>query len=200
VITAGPLQGQRIQVSRELIVGREHSDLEFDDPEVSRRHARLRPVETGLEIEDLGSSNGTRVDGTRIENVVTAGHGAVVGLGKTTFTVELMSAVGDERGAPSKVTAPPSLQRTATDAPYGVMAPGQRSRMTERRPGPPPAGRRGPAAPEDGGIPREFGAFRAPTQPRRAPVATRLWAPMMLTYVSIGGTAAALILYFATRQ
>lgn len=42
-------------------------DLRFDDPMVSRRHARVR-LERGLWlIEDLGSRNGTRVDGSLIE-------------------------------------------------------------------------------------------------------------------------------------
>jgi len=53
---------------RGFVIGRDPGcDLRFDDPMVSRRHARVR-LERGLWlIEDLGSRNGTRVDGSLIE-------------------------------------------------------------------------------------------------------------------------------------
>jgi two-component system, NtrC family, response regulator AtoC len=48
------------------VVGRSrHAQLELRDPSLSRRHALLH-FEDGLEIEDLGSTNGTRVQGQRL--------------------------------------------------------------------------------------------------------------------------------------
>src|SRR5687768_5197068 len=44
------------------IIGRGHeADVQISDPSISRRHARLHITENGVHIEDLGSSNGTRV-------------------------------------------------------------------------------------------------------------------------------------------
>ena len=87
VITSGQLEGRRIEVSEELVVGRENVDVVIDDAELSRRHFAIRPVAGGLEVEDLGSRNGTRVDGTRIDGPTRVRHGAVLTVGMTTFAV-----------------------------------------------------------------------------------------------------------------
>ncbi|GAB3750497.1 hypothetical protein GCM10028795_17060 [Lysobacter olei] len=42
------------------------SDLFLDEGGISRQHARLRPLDCGLEVEDLGSTNGTFINGHRI--------------------------------------------------------------------------------------------------------------------------------------
>ena len=50
-----------------LTVGRgPDCNLRFDSPGLSRTHARLIPTDTGVQIEDLGSSNGTFLNGKRI--------------------------------------------------------------------------------------------------------------------------------------
>src|SRR5262245_25109717 len=43
-----------------------HSDVVIDDPTVSRHHARIELRAGELVIHDLGSTNGTKVDGVRI--------------------------------------------------------------------------------------------------------------------------------------
>src|SRR3712207_4581986 len=91
VIISGPLEGERIEVGEELTIGREQADLALEDAEISRRHARVRAVPGGLEIEDLGSRNGTRVDGRRIDAPTQLGDGATVKLGQTTLRVEVPS-------------------------------------------------------------------------------------------------------------
>ncbi|MGH7514499.1 MAG: adenylate/guanylate cyclase domain-containing protein [Gemmatimonadales bacterium] len=56
---------------RTLIVGRGlTSDIAIYDPTISRRHAELTVDADGVEVKDLGSSNGTCINGAR----VTAGH------------------------------------------------------------------------------------------------------------------------------
>ena len=42
-----------------------------------------------------------------------------------------------------------------------------------------------------------FGRYQASSSQRRRKAATRLWVPQVLTYASVIGTAAALIIYFA---
>ena len=51
-----------------FLVGRDVScDLTIDAPRISRQHAVLHILRDGVELEDLGSSNGTWFQGVRIE-------------------------------------------------------------------------------------------------------------------------------------
>ncbi len=66
----GPGTGGRVLPldDREVVLGRDPAcDLVCDDREVSRRHAAFRPGPSGWEVHDLGSSNGVRVQGHRME-------------------------------------------------------------------------------------------------------------------------------------
>jgi hypothetical protein len=85
--TAGPLAGRRVEVAADLVLGRQ-ADLVIDDPQVSRRHAALRPAGGRLEVEDLGSLNGTWVNGVRVHGTVRLAPGDRVRLGDTAFEVE----------------------------------------------------------------------------------------------------------------
>ncbi len=67
--------GEKVNVSFDegtsLIVGRDPgADIVLDTPNVSRLHARLERVEEGIRVEDLGSTNGTWVNGERIKGAV----------------------------------------------------------------------------------------------------------------------------------
>lgn len=58
------------RLGRRILVGRAASaDVRIDDPRVSRLHARIEMRDDGVYVEDLGSRNGTFVDG---EPVVTS--------------------------------------------------------------------------------------------------------------------------------
>jgi EmrB/QacA subfamily drug resistance transporter len=83
VVVEGPLTGQRVTADRELSLGREGTDLLLDDPEVSRRHARIRLVDAGVELADLGSVNGTYLNGQRIHEAVVLADGDTFSLGRT---------------------------------------------------------------------------------------------------------------------
>lgn len=56
----------------ENFVGRENTDVLLDDPQVSRRHARLLLGEGSLLVEDLNSTNGTHVAGRRLDSGASA--------------------------------------------------------------------------------------------------------------------------------
>lgn len=62
------------------------NDLVVDDLLVSRKHAVLRHREAGLEIQDLGSRNGTYVNGQRVTKAE-VGEGDVVAIGHHQFRV-----------------------------------------------------------------------------------------------------------------
>ena len=68
VMQKGPNPGKIFELAQEEItIGRDISNrLVINDPEVSRRHARLTLQVGGYVIEDLGSTNGTFVDGQRL--------------------------------------------------------------------------------------------------------------------------------------
>jgi pSer/pThr/pTyr-binding forkhead associated (FHA) protein len=55
------------RLGRRILVGRAPSaDVRIDDPRVSRLHARIEMREDGVYVEDLGSRNGTLVDGALV--------------------------------------------------------------------------------------------------------------------------------------
>jgi pSer/pThr/pTyr-binding forkhead associated (FHA) protein len=73
----------------ELLVGRNsESFLRIDDPAVSRDHARLK-VGDSVTLEDLGSTNGTLINGKRIDGVVQIADGDELTIGSRTFSLRL---------------------------------------------------------------------------------------------------------------
>jgi len=66
VVTINGKFAQELDVDRDLVVGRSPgSDVRIPHDDVSSRHAVLRPSGVGVAIRDLGSTNGTFLDGTR---------------------------------------------------------------------------------------------------------------------------------------
>ncbi len=65
---AGPLNGQRWSIEREIIIGRENDcDIIIPDRQVSRYHARITPTNNGVVLEDLASKNGTYRNGEKTD-------------------------------------------------------------------------------------------------------------------------------------
>jgi len=82
VLDTGPRAGQVILLAQEwLTLGRaSDNDIVLQDLEVSRHHARLRRSERGWVLEDLGSTNGTYVNGSRLAAPHLLRHGDVIDL------------------------------------------------------------------------------------------------------------------------
>lgn len=73
----------------EIIIGRgPECYLRVDEPMVSRRHARLRVTPTSVILEDLGSRNGSRVNGINASGTVELKTGDILGVGTQQFTLE----------------------------------------------------------------------------------------------------------------
>jgi class 3 adenylate cyclase len=66
-------------------VGRDCRGVLLTDPQISRRHLALFAVDGSVRVTDLGSTNGTRVDGVPIEGAHVLVAGEVVQLGATTI-------------------------------------------------------------------------------------------------------------------
>ena len=87
---------------RTLVVGRGlASDIAIYDPTISRRHAELTVGADGVEVKDLGSSNGTCINGAR----VTAGHVAL----EDTVTFGKVALRLTVRGSSAQVIQRPAI-------------------------------------------------------------------------------------------
>jgi pSer/pThr/pTyr-binding forkhead associated (FHA) protein len=85
VVRAGPGQGKIFELLQdEITIGRDIGNLVvINDPEVSRKHSRLKAQPGGgYTIEDLGSTNGTFVDGQRLMGPHALRNGEIIMLGE----------------------------------------------------------------------------------------------------------------------
>src|SRR4051794_7318968 len=100
-ITSGADAGKTVQVQgNEFTIGREAgADLVLADGKASRRHAALRVLPDGrATLYDLGSSNGTFVNGQRVQSVLLAG-GEQIQIGDTVLVPSGGAAAGAPAGA-----------------------------------------------------------------------------------------------------
>jgi pSer/pThr/pTyr-binding forkhead associated (FHA) protein len=82
VVSKGPDAGERFVLAGQIVtIGRDPaSDIFLNDITVSRRHARIDRTETGFDLSDVGSLNGTYVNGERIEtHPLTSGDEVQIG-------------------------------------------------------------------------------------------------------------------------
>jgi predicted component of type VI protein secretion system len=171
VVTEGPSAGREIDLDQEVVLGREGVAFTIDDSELSRRHAAVRPVSGGYEVEDLGSLNGTYVNGKKIEGATRISGGDTLKLGQTVVRLEA------ERAAATVASAVPAAAAamTATPATNG------------------PAPDTAPTSP--------FGTYAAPIGTgRRRGIASRQLGPMLASWAAVGATALALVIYFSQHH
>jgi pSer/pThr/pTyr-binding forkhead associated (FHA) protein len=85
VVTAGSLAGTRLRLGAgPILIGRaEDSTLVLDDDYASTRHARIIQQGTGYAVEDLGSTNGTYLDRTRVSAPTPVPVGVPIRIGRT---------------------------------------------------------------------------------------------------------------------
>lgn len=89
-IAQGPQAGQTAELAAGVIMIGRGSDCQLilDDDYVSTRHARVVPAEQGPYVEDLGSTNGTYVNGQRITAPTSISMQDTVRIGKTVLKLE----------------------------------------------------------------------------------------------------------------
>ncbi len=90
VVIEGPLNGTIIPLGDvQITIGRApDSTLIIDDDYASSRHARIYPSEGSWVVEDLGSTNGTWIDRTRITSPTVLPVGAPLRVGRTTLQIQ----------------------------------------------------------------------------------------------------------------
>ena len=192
-VLSGARAGQHERFGKSVIAIGRHplSDLRFDieaDRDVSSRHAEIRVVTGRVLLRDAGSTNGTFVNGRRLEGEWELREGDVVSFGAEGPRVEFRIV---EEGEPLPA---PGARHSASDP---LSAPGA-------RPSAEPSGRAGaPRRPEAAAVAesRSASADSRPTRPRvttgeRIAVAVRehtralrrtLYALALLVVVGIGG-------------
>ncbi|MGB0678386.1 MAG: FHA domain-containing protein, partial [Polyangiales bacterium] len=84
-VLAGPMPGSilTLEAGQAMILGRgEEATARIDDQGLSRQHARIFPRRDAFYIEDLGSKNGTFVDGEAIHTPVVLHDGNRIQIGQ----------------------------------------------------------------------------------------------------------------------
>ena len=102
---SGQRAGSEVPVGQQIVVGRDPgaADVVLDgDAEISRRHAAFSPAGAGLTVRDLGSINGTLVNGEQIVGTVALRTGDRIEVGSTVIDVRLARPI---------VIAPPPRPR-----------------------------------------------------------------------------------------
>ena len=145
-VRRGPNANQVYEMTKNVMTaGRDvTNDIVVSDPEVSRHHTRLSRSGNTYAVEDLGSTNGTYVNGQRVSGGAHAlNNGDLVGVGETvTFVFEATGVAAQATLVGSGAQAPPP---PAPAAPVPAPAPAP----------PPPAPRyAAPMADESGARPQ----------------------------------------------
>ena len=110
VVKAGPNPGAAFDLTKEVtLLGRDvTNDIPLGDPEVSRQHARLTRTPGGYVLEDLGSTNGSFVNGERLVAPRVLASGDLLGMGENVTlsfegaspeTAETLMGAAEQHGA-----------------------------------------------------------------------------------------------------
>ena len=99
-VLQGPDKGRTYQASNEpAVIGRSGEPIQLSDQSASRRHAEIRPSNGSWVIADLGSSNGTYLNGQRIVGASPLKHGDQIRVGSTLLVFSGHEGVESVSGA-----------------------------------------------------------------------------------------------------
>lgn len=106
LVLQGPDKGRRFELPDALaLVGRESRQLPLTDNTVSRRHCELFPAEdNSWVLKDLGSANGTWINGQRIERTAILKLGDQIRVGRTILVFGVQPGVTRARGGDVRLT------------------------------------------------------------------------------------------------
>ena len=143
VVRRGPQPNQAYELTKDIItVGRDiTNDIVINDPESSRHHMRLTRGAGGYTLEDLGSTNGTFINGQRLTGAKPLNPGDMIGLGETvTLGFEVIPESASQQPSAASPYAPQPggmgkvVESQAPEAPYA-----QDARPVQPQPQQPPA-------------------------------------------------------------
>jgi predicted component of type VI protein secretion system len=152
IMSAGPTPSKAFPLEKnEIFIGRDlTNDIVINDAEISRRHARLVRQDEGYVVEDLGSTNGTFVNGQRLTGpyflrsgeTITLGEHVTLGYEASAFDPDatIATSTTTAQAAPPvrpqpvqeysypKPTPPPSFSGQVPSGPMAVEPPAPRRR------------------------------------------------------------------------
>lgn len=108
VMRTGPTVGMAYPLDKsEMFIGRDLSNaISINDPEISRRHARIFRQGNNFVIEDLGSTNGTLVNGQRLKGPYELRPGELIVFGEQVSLI-FEGAAADEDATVASGSAMP---------------------------------------------------------------------------------------------
>jgi len=113
IVRSGGRVIEEIELKADLTIGRaEDNQLLVPDPKASRHHARIDRQEAGYILTDLGSANGTRVNGIQITGGHRLEHGDRIVIGDTELTYQEPGR--SEQDTLTMAGLPPAVQAAAT--------------------------------------------------------------------------------------
>jgi predicted component of type VI protein secretion system len=118
-IEQSPSEGAEHAVEQGTTIGREGCDITLGDPDVSRRHAEIQISNGDIAISDLGSTNGTFVNGERIDQPRTLRDGDEVRIGAVVLRLSAPAGatrIGGTMDAAEAGAATPSQATTVRPA------------------------------------------------------------------------------------
>jgi predicted component of type VI protein secretion system len=215
-VEEAPVAGSEYPLTPGATIGREGCDIVLGDPQVSRRHAAMRRLDSGPAIEDLGSTNGTFVNDERVRGTRPLAAGDTVRFGATVWRLHEVNAGAAGEGwqdasEPATAVKPAAAAAPPPPAPQPAAPPPPPSPAAPSPPPPPPAPRGDvPAPPEvtPSAIrrvlppppPGEAPSFQPmPSRGARGSAATRVEATIVC-FAIVAATAVALVLYFALYE
>jgi pSer/pThr/pTyr-binding forkhead associated (FHA) protein len=88
-VKSDTLAGQRYPLDRPRVIGRsDDADIIIDDGYASEFHVRVGVQEREVMLNDVGSTNGTYLNGRRVSVPTVIGKGDSIQIGKTIFEVQ----------------------------------------------------------------------------------------------------------------
>jgi predicted component of type VI protein secretion system len=102
LVMQGPHQGKEIPVTNSpFVIGREPDcQLRPSSGLISRRHCALVIRDTQVLVQDLGSTNGTQVNGQRVRGEQHLRHGDAIRVGPLAFSVLIAAGVAVNKRTP----------------------------------------------------------------------------------------------------
>jgi pSer/pThr/pTyr-binding forkhead associated (FHA) protein len=133
LVRSGELRGRRLPITLSVVnVGRaDYNDLVIADPSVSTTHAKIQQKDGVWVLTDLGSTNGTYVEGEPVTGETALTPGTTIRFGDVAALFEPHDAVvpaglrpsPDEPGPPWEVAAAPAEARASARRPIRASAP-----------------------------------------------------------------------------
>jgi pSer/pThr/pTyr-binding forkhead associated (FHA) protein len=142
LVRSGAMKGRRLAVKVPVVnIGRaDFNDILISDPSVSTSHAKLQRRDDIWMLSDLGSTNGTFVEGERLSGEVPLGPGTTVKFGEVAVLFEPLDANVPVRRSSGTQVVSAVLSRDGDAAAADEPAPGARPRRPIRAAAPRPSG------------------------------------------------------------